>query len=94
MVLSALLVEIPWNFVGGTIYWIPWYFFIQFPSDPKRSAYSWGLYMLFQLYYCTFAQAMAAISPNAMIASILFSTFFSSWSFLRAASAAASAASC
>ena len=77
MVLSALLVEIPWNFVGGTIYWIPWYFFIQFPSDPKRSAYSWGLYMLFQLYYCTFAQAMAAISPNAMIASILFSTFFS-----------------
>ena len=77
MVLSALLVEIPWNFIGGTVYWLPWYFLIQFPSDSTRSAYSWGLYMLFQLYYCTFAQAMAAISPNAMIASILFSTFFS-----------------
>ena len=77
MVLSALLVEIPWNIVGGTIYWIPWYYLIQFPFESKRSGYSWGLYMLFQLYYCTFAQAMAAISPNAMIASILFSTFFS-----------------
>ena len=77
MVLSALLVEIPWNFIGGTVYWLPWYFLIQFPADSRRSAYSWGLYMLFQLYYCTFAQAMAAISPNAMIASILFSTFFS-----------------
>ncbi|WFD00124.1 hypothetical protein MYAM1_002870 [Malassezia yamatoensis] len=77
MVLSALLVEIPWNFLGGTLYWLPWYWLIQFPSNSQRSAYSWGLYMLFQLYYCTFAQAMAAISPNAMIASILFSTFFS-----------------
>jgi len=77
MVLGALLVEIPWNFLGGTIYWLPWYYFIQFPSESQRSAYSWGLYMLFQLYYCTFGQAMAAISPNAMIASILFSTFFS-----------------
>ena len=77
MVLSALLVEIPWNFLGGTIYWLPWYYFIQFPKASNRAAYSWGLYMLFQMYYCTFAQAMAAISPNAMISSILFSTFFS-----------------
>lgn len=75
MVLSAMLVEIPWNFIGGTVYWIPWYYLIQFQAD--RAAYSWGLYMIFQIYYSTFAQAMAAISPNAMIASVLFSTFFS-----------------
>ena len=42
MVLSALLVEIPWNIVGGTIYWIPWYYLIQFPFESKRSGYSWG----------------------------------------------------
>ena len=77
MVMSAMIVEVPWNLLGGTLYWLPWYWMIQFPSDSKRAAYSWGLYMLYQLYYSTFGQAMAAISPNAMIASILFSTFFS-----------------
>ena len=77
MVLSALIVEIPWNLFGGTTYWLPWYYLIHFPTDNKHAGYSWGLYMLFQIYYCTFAQAMAAVSPNAMIASILFSTFFS-----------------
>ncbi|WFD34808.1 hypothetical protein MCUN1_001652 [Malassezia cuniculi] len=77
MVLSAMLIEIPWNFVGGTLYWLPWYWMIQFPADPQRSGYSWGLYMIFQMYYSTFAQAMAAIAPNAVIASVLFSTFFS-----------------
>ncbi|WFD27171.1 hypothetical protein MNAN1_002167 [Malassezia nana] len=77
MVLSAMLVEMPWNIVGGTIYWLPWYYLIQFPMDSKHAGYSWGIYMLFQFFYCTFAQSMAAISPNAMISSILFSTFFS-----------------
>ena len=56
--------------------WIPWYWMIKFPSDSEHSGYSWGLYMIFQMYYSTFAQAMAAIAPNAMIASVLFSTFF------------------
>ncbi|WFD22771.1 hypothetical protein MEQU1_001448 [Malassezia equina] len=77
MVTSAMLVEIPWNIVGGTVYWIPWYYLIKYPTDSKHAGYSWGIYMLFQFFYCTFAQSMAAISPNAMISSILFSTFFS-----------------
>ena len=76
MVLCAMLIEFPWNFLGGTLYWIPWYWMIKFPSDSEHSGYSWGLYMIFQMYYSTFAQAMAAIAPNAMIASVLFSTFF------------------
>lgn len=74
---SALVVEMPWNLLGGTLFWLPWYFMVQFPTDSKVAATIWGAYMLFQLYYQTFAAAIAAMSPNPMIASILFSTFFS-----------------
>jgi ATP-binding cassette subfamily G (WHITE) protein 2 (SNQ2) len=35
------------------------------------------MYMLFQLYFASFAQFVAALSANSMMASILFSTFFS-----------------
>lgn len=33
--------------------------------------------MIFELYFATFAQAVASFSPNAFAASILFSGFFS-----------------
>ncbi|PKI82790.1 hypothetical protein MVES1_003737 [Malassezia vespertilionis] len=75
--ISAAIVEVPWNFLGGTLFWAPWYFMVQFGNEGKRAGYSWGSYMLFQLYFCTFAQAVATVAPNAMVASILFSTFFS-----------------
>jgi ABC-type multidrug transport system permease subunit len=35
------------------------------------------LYMLFELYFASFAAWVAALSPNSVAASILFSTFFS-----------------
>ncbi len=74
---AALIVEVPWNLLGGTLFWACWYWMIKFPADGKTSALVWGFYMLFQIYYQTFAAAIAAMSPNPMIASILFSTFFS-----------------
>ena len=75
--IGCALVEIPWNIIGGTLFWVPWYFMVGFGNEGTRAGYSWGLYMLFQLYFCGFAQAVATVAPNAMIASILFSTFFS-----------------
>ncbi|SNX85670.1 probable SNQ2 - ABC transporter involved in multidrug resistance [Melanopsichium pennsylvanicum] len=73
---AALVVEIPWNLLGGTLFFIPWYFMTSFPYG-STAALVWGYYMLFQIYFQTFAAAIAAMSPNPMIASILFSTFFS-----------------
>ena len=75
--IAQAVVEIPWNFLGGTLFWIPWYYMVQFGRESTRAGYSWGFYMLFQLYYSSFAQAVATISPNAMIASMLFATLFS-----------------
>ena len=74
--ISAALVEIPWNIFSGTILWLPWYFMTHFSYEGKHAGYSWGLYMLFQLYYTAFAQSVAAFSPNAMLASIIYSSLF------------------
>mgnify|MGYP001762232220 CR=1 FL=1 len=76
-VLSAAVVEIPWNLFCGTMLWLPWYFMIHFDYEGKRAAYSWGMYMLYQLYYVSFAQAVAIVSANALLASMLFSTLYS-----------------
>lgn len=76
---TFVLVEIPWNIVAGTFFWMPWFFMIRFnPGDFSRAGYSW-LYVcvLFQVYWSTFAAAVAAAAPNNMLASVIFSGFFS-----------------
>lgn len=79
LVITFLIVEIPWNILAGTLYWLPWYFLVRFnPGDAARAALSWFYVAIeFQAYWVTFALAIAALAPNAMLASILFSTAFS-----------------
>ena len=76
-VISAAIAEIPWNIVSGTLLWLPWYFMTHFDYTGKHAAYSWGMYMLFQLYFTSFAQSVAAFSPNALLASMIYATLFS-----------------
>lgn len=77
--LTFLLVEIPWNIISFTMFWIPWNFMTRFtPGNSSRIAFSWFLIcVLFQFYWTPFAAAVAAVSANAMIASVAFSFFFS-----------------
>ncbi|PWN32591.1 uncharacterized protein FA14DRAFT_161962 [Meira miltonrushii] len=77
MVTAALLVEIPWNLLGGTLYWIPWWYMIDLPKGSASTAYGWGIIMLYEIYFQTFASAMAALAPDPMLASLLFSLLFS-----------------
>ena len=76
-VMSAIVVEIPFNIASGSVFFFCWYWTVGFPRESGRVGYAYLLYMLFELYYATFAQWVAALSPNPMSASILFSTFFS-----------------
>ncbi|GAA5915070.1 hypothetical protein JCM6882_006773, partial [Rhodosporidiobolus microsporus] len=76
-VASSILVEMPYNVVAGTIFWCIWYFLVGFPKATERAGYAWLMHMAFELYFPTFAQAIASFSPTAMAASVLFSTFFS-----------------
>ncbi|WFD34806.1 hypothetical protein MCUN1_001650 [Malassezia cuniculi] len=76
-VFGVALAEIPWNFIGGTLLWLPWYYMMHFDFLSKKAAYSWGMYMLFQMYYGAFAQSVAVFSPNALLASVIYATLFS-----------------
>lgn len=73
---AYLLVEIPWNLFSSLLLFLCWYWTVGFPSD--RAGYTYlMLGVVFPLYYSSFALAIAAVSPNAEIGNILFSTFFS-----------------
>ncbi|KAJ7113209.1 ABC-2 type transporter-domain-containing protein [Mycena epipterygia] len=76
LVTSALLSELPWNILGSSIYFLCWYWTVGFDND--RAGYTYlMLGVIFPLYYTTFGQAVAAMAPNAELAAVLFSFFFS-----------------
>ncbi|KAI5479965.1 hypothetical protein MNV49_002255 [Pseudohyphozyma bogoriensis] len=77
LVFSSTVVEMPFNVFCGTLFYCCWYFTVGFPNGTNRAGYAYLLYILFELYFATFAQWVAALAPNPMAASILFSTFFS-----------------
>lgn len=75
-VISAIVVEIPYRLFAGTLYFVAWYFPIDFPRDSPTVAYTWLMMMLFELYYLGFGQAIASFAPNDLVASILVPVFF------------------
>ncbi|KAI9796436.1 MAG: hypothetical protein M1835_004101 [Candelina submexicana] len=76
-VTGAILVELPYSIVAGSIYFCCWWF-----GAPGRgrtsfeSGYTWMLLMLFEIYYVGFGQAIASFAPNELLASILVPMFF------------------
>ncbi|KAI5121205.1 hypothetical protein M0805_006006 [Coniferiporia weirii] len=76
LVTSQLIVEAPWNILGSSIFFLCWYWTVGFETN--RAGYTYILFGLaFPLYYTTIAHAVAAMAPNAVIASVLFSALFS-----------------
>ena len=75
LVTSQILVEMPWNILGSSLFFLCWFWTVGFPSD--RGGYTYLMYgVVFPMYYSTIGQAVAAMSPNAEIAALLFSFFF------------------
>ncbi|KAL4929375.1 putative ABC transporter [Aspergillus undulatus] len=75
-VTSAILPELPYSIIAGSIYFNCWYWGIWFPRDSFSSGFTWMLLMLFELYYVGFGQFIASISPNELFASLLVPCFF------------------
>lgn len=74
---GAVLVEIPYSLVAGTIYFNCWWWgAVGRGSGRFESAYTWMLLMLFELFYVGFGQAIASFSPNDLLASLLVPVFF------------------
>ncbi|KAF1982123.1 hypothetical protein K402DRAFT_397857 [Aulographum hederae CBS 113979] len=75
-VTAAIVSEIPYRLVAGTIYWICWYFPTFFPRDTYHAASVWLWVMVFELFYLGFGQAIASFSPNELLASLFVPLFF------------------
>lgn len=76
LVTSQILVEIPWNIFCSSLFFVCWYWTVGFATD--RAGYTYLMYgIVFPLYYTTIAEAVGAMAPSALIASLLFSTVFS-----------------
>ena len=74
-----MLAEIPYSLVAGSIYYCCWWFGFQGYRSSTSSFASGFLYLcicLFELYYVSFGQAIAAFAPNELLASLLVPIFF------------------
>lgn len=76
LITSQLIVEIPWDLLGSSIFFFCWYFTVGFPAS--RAGYSFLFFCVaFPLYYTTIGQAVAAMSSNAEIAALLLNMLVS-----------------
>ncbi|CDO77419.1 hypothetical protein BN946_scf184857.g26 [Trametes cinnabarina] len=76
LITSQVIIELPWNILGSSLYFLCWYWTVGFPTD--RAGFTYFLLgFLFPLYYTTIGQAVAAMAPNAEISALVFSFLFS-----------------
>jgi ATP-binding cassette subfamily G (WHITE) protein 2 (SNQ2) len=73
---GAILSELPYRILAGTIYWCCWYFAPFFPRDTQTAASVWLFVMQFELFYLGFGQAIASFAANELLASLLVPLFF------------------
>ncbi|KAG1763106.1 ABC-2 type transporter-domain-containing protein [Suillus occidentalis] len=70
LIVSQILVELPWNIMCSSLFFLCWYWTVGFPTD--RAGYTYLMYgIVFPMYYTTVAQAVAAMAPSAVISSLL-----------------------
>lgn len=75
LVTSQILVEVPWNIVGSSIFFLCWYWTVGFPND--RAGFTYLMHgVLFPVYYTTFAVAIASMCPTAEIAGLIYAFLF------------------
>jgi ATP-binding cassette, subfamily G (WHITE), member 2, SNQ2 len=76
-VTGAIIVEIPYSIVAGSIYFCCWWFgAVGRHVSAFASGYTYLLLMLFELFYVSFVQAIASFAPNELLASLLVPVFF------------------
>ncbi|KAJ0165507.1 Brefeldin A resistance protein [Colletotrichum tanaceti] len=74
---AAVLAEIPYAIVAGAVYFNCWWWGVfgwRLPSF--NSGFAFLLVILFELYYVSFGQGIAAFAPNDLLASLLVPLFF------------------
>ena len=76
-VTAAIVVEIPYALVAGSLYFCCWWWGIFGTRVSSfTSGFAYLMVLLFELYYVSFGQAIAAFAPNELLASLLVPIFF------------------
>ncbi|RPB00587.1 ABC-2 type transporter, partial [Choiromyces venosus 120613-1] len=75
-VIGAILIVIPYSTAAGTIYFIACFYTIGFPMGSFTVWYTYFLMLLLGFYYVSFGQAIAAFSPDGLLALLLMPVFF------------------
>lgn len=76
---AAVVVEIPYAIIAGAVYFNCWWWGIygwRTSYQGFDSGFVFLCILLFELYYVGFGQAIAAFSPNDLLASLLVPLFF------------------
>ncbi|KAF4951054.1 hypothetical protein FGADI_7791 [Fusarium gaditjirri] len=74
---AVVVVEIPYRIVAGGIYFNCWWWGVfGWRASAFTSGFAFLLVLLFELYYVSFGQAIAAFAPNELLASLLVPIFF------------------
>ncbi|KAF8994409.1 ABC-2 type transporter-domain-containing protein [Cyathus striatus] len=72
---SQLLCELPWNIFGSSIYFLCWYWAVDFPQS--RTGFTYFIYgVLYPFYYTSLALAVASVSPTAELAGLVMAVLF------------------
>ncbi|KAI1208295.1 P-loop containing nucleoside triphosphate hydrolase protein [Annulohypoxylon truncatum] len=69
-VLSTFLVEIPFNLIGGLLYWLLWYYIVGYFYSSERAGYAFLMYELYQIFVASFAQLISSVFPTIGAAQI------------------------
>ena len=76
LITSQILVEVPWNILGSSLFFLCWYWTVGFPTD--RAGFTYFMTgVWFPLYCTTIGQAVVAMASNVEIGALLFSLLFS-----------------
>ena len=73
---AAILAEIPWNLLVGTLFFFGWYFPVGFwknvtvPAD--RAAFQWLFLMVWELFVSTFAQFLCSFVLSSYCKDLTF----------------------
>ncbi|QPG73024.1 hypothetical protein FOA43_000328 [Brettanomyces nanus] len=77
LLLSQFLVEVPYAVLFSTLYYICWYFPIQFPLNAPIAGMWWFTYCIFfQLYYISFALWVVYFAPDLPSANVISGLLF------------------
>ena len=70
------MTEIPIAIIGGTIYWVLWYWPTGLPTDSSTSGYVYLMTILFFLFQASWGQWICAFAPSFTVISNVLPFFF------------------